>query len=475
MVLMSKTNLLFRDALVKTLAKYIGTDEASKELEKVYSVLGLENKSKLSTEDLERVMGAIENSLGKEVGGAMAYAVVTDRLEINPQDVGRFYESFYRMRKQLLERQRNEHKLNEELTRLKEMYENVSRSIPIGLCSIDMSQQITTWNRAMESLTDISFEDAISSPVSKIVSEYEPLIKQALERRDVIKESRFEKVSDDGEKRIESLTISPLVDRFDVLRGLVLAVQDVTELAELEENVMRAEKLASVGRLAAGVAHEVGNPLTSISALIQELADDDGQDEAFRKESLALVAHHIKRISDVLNSLVDFSRKKDISFSACSISQIINNAYPLVKLDKNNSKKNITLDVDDGLPLAYCDPAQIEQVMVNLLFNAADATEEKGSIKIRAYRSSRSTISISVKDDGMGMEKETIKQAFIPFFTTKPVGKGTGLGLYACFSILEHHNSRLNFSSVPGQGTIAEFELSVARPGKTDAESFEGH
>ncbi|HEB73135.1 MAG TPA: hypothetical protein ENI77_11025, partial [Nitrospirae bacterium] len=153
---MSKTSLLSRDALVETLAKYIGPGEASKELEKVYSSLGLEKKSKLSSEDLERVMGAIKNSLGKEVGGAMAYAVVTDRLEINPQDVGRFYESFYRMRKQLLERQKNEHKLNEELTRLKEMYENVSRSIPIGLCSVDMERQITTWNRAMESLTDIS-------------------------------------------------------------------------------------------------------------------------------------------------------------------------------------------------------------------------------------------------------------------------------------------------------------------------------
>jgi len=467
---MSKTSLLSRDALVETLAKYIGPGEASKELEKVYSSLGLEKKSKLSSEDLERVMGAIENSLGKEVGGAMAYAVVTDRLEINPQDVGRFYESFYRMRKQLLERQKNEHKLNEELTRLKEMYENVSRSIPIGLCSVDMERQITTWNRAMESLTDISFEDAIGSPASKVILAYEPLMKKALERRDVIKKSRFEKAMNDGGKRIESLTISPLVDRFDVLRGLVVAVQDVTELVELEENVMRAEKLASVGRLAAGVAHEVGNPLTSISALVQELAVDDGKDEVFRKESLALIAHHIKRISDILNSLVDFSRKKDVSFSPCSISQIINDSYPLVKLDKDNSKKEITLDLDENLPPVYCDPAQIEQVMVNLLFNAADATEEKGSITIRALRASSSSISISVKDDGLGMEKETIKQAFTPFFTTKPVGKGTGLGLYACFSILENHNSRLHFSSAPGQGTVAQFYLPVARPGKAGAE-----
>jgi len=470
---MSKASPLSRDALVETLAKYIGPGEASRELEKVYSALGLEKKSQLSSEDIERVMGAIENSLGKEVGGAMAYAVVTDRLEINPQDMGRFYESFYRMRRQLLERQKNEHKLNEELTRLKEMYENVSRSIPIGLCSVDMDHQITTWNRAMESLTNISFEEAIGSPASKVVLKYEPLMRKALQLRDVIKESRFEKILDNGEKRIESITISPLVDRFDLLRGLVVAVQDVTELVELEENVMRAEKLASVGRLAAGVAHEVGNPLTSISALVQELAVDDGKDEVFRKESLALIAHHIKRISDILNNLVDFSRKKDVSFSPCSISEIINSSYPLVKLDKDNSKKEITLDLDDGLPPVYCDPAQIEQVMVNLLFNAADATGEKGSISIRAFLASSSSISISVKDDGIGMEKETIKQAFTPFFTTKPVGKGTGLGLYACFSILENHNSRLHFSSVPGQGTIAEFELPVARPNRAVAGSFQ--
>jgi len=459
---MSVTGPPWRDKLVKTLGEFIGAGEASKEIDRVYSALGIDARSPLSSEDLEKIREALEQSLGREAGGAMARVMTTGRLEIKPEDVGRFYESFHRMRNQLLNRQRRADALNEELARLKELYENVSLSIPIGLCSVDMNFVITTWNREMEALTGKMAPDTVGAKATDILREYEPMMVKAFQLREVVRENRFPATGRDGQKRIENLTLSPLVDRYDVLRGLVILVQDITDHVEMESNILRAEKLASVGRLAAGVAHEVGNPLTSIYALVQELMGEDGENKKFRNESLALIAGHIGRINDIVNSLVEYSRQKSVKFTPTPVKEIIDKAAPLLKLDNRAHLIDIKMDIQKGLPPVLCDPDQIQQVLINLLLNAADSINGKGTVIIKAEKSSPSNVAISVRDNGQGMTVDEAKHAVAPFFTTKPVGKGAGLGLYVCYNILENHNSSLNIQSAPGKGAMVGFELDTA-------------
>ncbi|MBI4829532.1 MAG: PAS domain-containing protein [Nitrospinae bacterium] len=458
---MMKTARYFnRKSLLATLAKYIGPAEAGRELDRVYTLLGIRKNARLTPELYERVGETLEHDLGGEVGEAMARAVITDRLSIGPEDVGRFYESFLRMRRQLLERQRSAQRLNEELTHLKELYENVSDSIPMGLCSVDMEMTVTSWNRAMASLTGIPAARAIGAKAGELIPEYEPLLERALKFRKAVAENRFQKGG--GEKRIESVTVSPLLDRFGALRGLALVTQDVTRHVEMEENILRAEKLASVGRLAAGVAHEVGNPLTSISALAQELSGAEGDDPEFRRRSLELVGQHIRRIGAILKNLVDYSRKSDGGFKASSLREIVDQAAPLLRLDNRGLGVELVVDVPDDLPKVYCDQGQIQQVLINLLFNAADAMEGHGVIRLEARRAPSGGVLVRVADTGHGMSEETLKQAMTPFFTTKPVGKGTGLGLYVCYNILENHLSRLTVKSAPGQGAEFSFILNAA-------------
>ena len=444
-----------------TLAKYIGPAEAGRELDRVYAQLGIRKNARLTPELYERVGDALEHDLGGEVGEAMARAVITDRLSIGPQDVGRFYESFQRMRRQLLERQRSAQRLNEELGHLKELYENVSDSIPMGICSVDMEMTVTSWNRAMTALLGTPAAQAIGARAGELIPEYEPLMERALKFRKAVAENRFQR-GGGVDRRIESVTVSPLLDHYGALRGLALVTQDVTRHVEMAENILRAEKLASVGRLAAGVAHEVGNPLTSISALAQELAGTEGDDPAFRRQSLALVGQHIRRIGAILKNLVDYSRKSDGGFQPCSLREIVDQAAPLLRLDKRGLGIELVVDVPDDLPKVYCDPGQIQQVLINLLFNAADAMEGAGVIRLEARRAPSGGVAVRVADTGHGMSEETLKQAMTPFFTTKPVGSGTGLGLYVCYNILENHLSRLTIKSAPGQGAEFSFVLNAA-------------
>ena len=350
-----------------TLAKYIGPAEAGRELDRVYAQLGIRKNARLTPELYERVGDALEHDLGGEVGEAMARAVITDRLSIGPQDVGRFYESFQRMRRQLLERQRSAQRLNEELGHLKELYENVSDSIPMGICSVDMEMTVTSWNRAMTALLGIPAAQAIGARAGELIPEYEPLMERALKFRKAVAENRFQRGGG--------------VDR---------------------------------------------------------------------------------RIGAILKNLVDYSRKSDGGFQPCSLREIVDQAAPLLRLDKRGLGIELVVDVPDDLPKVYCDPGQIQQVLINLLFNAADAMEGAGVIRLEARRAPSGGVAVRVADTGHGMSEETLKQAMTPFFTTKPVGSGTGLGLYVCYNILENHLSRLTIKSAPGQGAEFSFVLNAA-------------
>jgi signal transduction histidine kinase len=153
---------------------------------------------------------------------------------------------------------------------------------------------------------------------------------------------------------------------------------------------------------------------------------------------------------------------KDSGMVACSLHEIVEKATPLLKLGEKGASVKLQIEIPENLPEIRCNPDQIQQVLVNLLFNAADAIMRQGSILLSVSFSNPLYVTISIKDSGCGMSDEVLRQAFNPFFTTKPIGKGTGLGLYVCYNILENQNSKLIINSNPGKGTEVKFDLEVA-------------
>lgn len=236
--------------------------------------------------------------------------------------------------------------------------------------------------------------------------------------------------------------------------------KDSTEVKRLQAQVDQSEKLAVIGQLAAGVAHEIGNPLTSISALVQ-IMQRRSKDE-FISEQLSIVKENIDRISRIVRELVDFSRPPSYEVQLHDITDVIRTAVGIVKYDKRVKKVKFETDLKSGLPVVEIAPDQILQVFVNILINALDAMEGNGILKVKSYYDD-DFVYVDVEDNGCGMDSRVVDQIFDPFFTTKEVGKGTGLGLSVSYGIIHKFNGKIKVSSVPNTGSIFTIILPISK------------
>jgi signal transduction histidine kinase len=239
---------------------------------------------------------------------------------------------------------------------------------------------------------------------------------------------------------------------------------DIERLRQLNEQLIRTEKLAAAGTLAAGVAHEVNNPLASISSLIQILqARPDADDDA--REMLRLISTQISRISHVLKDMMDFARVRPSSRTSLDIGKMIDASIRLANFDKRFSSLKVERVIEDNIPLVDADPDQIQQVFLNLLLNARDAMAGCGDLMIRAcYDAYMDSVAIEFTDTGPGIAPEDLPNIFDPFFTTKPTGSGTGLGLAVCYGIITAHGGRIEVKVNNGRGTKVEVVLPVCSP-----------
>ncbi len=230
---------------------------------------------------------------------------------------------------------------------------------------------------------------------------------------------------------------------------------DIARLKEINQALIRTEKLATAGTLATGVAHEVNNPLASISSLVQSLQSrtEDERDRA----TLRLILTQITRITGVLRSMMDFARPQPPTRSATDINQILAKSIELARFDKRFKQLQLQAEFSNHLPLLQIDANQIQQVFLNVLLNARDAIDEadnreNGAIKV-ATRRSASEVIIEIADNGLGVAPENLDRIFDPFFSTKPSGKGTGLGLAVSHSIIAAHGGRIAITP-QAQGTM---------------------
>lgn len=250
--------------------------------------------------------------------------------------------------------------------------------------------------------------------------------------------------------------------------SMAQAVQEREDLLRrsTRQQIGRSEQLASVGRLAAGVAHEINNPLTGVLAFADLLREKENMDDQDR-EDLELIIRETKRAREIVRGLLDFARETPSVKSRLNINEIIQQT--LVLLGKREAFQNIVIvqDLAEELPPVDCDRNQLQQVFVNLSLNACEAMSSGGTLLVSTSCQDQSVV-IKVTDTGCGIRRDHLDQVFEPFFTTKPVGKGTGLGLSVSYGIVQQHGGSLEVQSEEGKGTTFTIRLPAASspPGK---------
>lgn len=262
-----------------------------------------------------------------------------------------------------------------------------------------------------------------------------------------------------GELFHSELVISPIIDEHKKVIGFLGAHRDITEQKMLEQQLLRAQKMETFGTLAAGIAHEVGNPLTSISSIVQILQRSTSDE--FIKDKLELVKNQINRITKIIRELVDFSRPSPHIVQDVDVNTVVKEALNIVQYGKKVRNIKFVVQLEEQLPHVAVVSDQLVQVFLNILMNAVDACEEKPSTISVSTQRKDDMIDIIMKDTGCGIAEENLQKIFDPFFTTKEAGRGTGLGLWVSLGIIKNFGGDIHVESELGVGTTFIVTLPV--------------
>jgi signal transduction histidine kinase len=255
-------------------------------------------------------------------------------------------------------------------------------------------------------------------------------------------------------------------DRAALQERLEQLERTTAELTTAQEQLVRSARLAAVGRLSAGVAHEIGNPLAAIRGLLDLMELGDlGPDE--EREFIARIQRETERIHRTIRDLLDFSRDEpgdhvDRVESSADLGEVVSDTVKLVDRQTRFRDIDLTLRLVDGLPRVKGDHERLRQLMLNLLFNAADALGGRGRIEVRAEQGGNAVL-LTIEDDGPGIDEAILDQVFDPFVTTKPAGQGTGLGLAVCYTIAERLGGSIEAGNQVAGGAVFKVTLPVAR------------
>lgn len=348
--------------------------------------------------------------------------------------------------------------------------EAIIDNLPVSLYVVDRDLRIVAWNRTRElGGQGVPREEALGKTIFEVLTKQprevlEREFKHVFETGEIVRVEQ-EAVSPDGTKRHWLVSKIPMRVEGDEISHVIAIGEDVTARVEASRAVARAEKLAAVGRLAAGVVHEINNPLATISACAEALearvaegAFGDADNLEDLREYLGLIRSEAFRCKAITNGLLDFSRARSGERAPVSVASVIASAARLVAHQQRNAHIEIRVETEKGLPPVSADQGQLQQAIIALATNAVDAMPEGGVLRLSA-RHERGQVIIEVSDTGVGIPPETLPKIFDPFFTTKEVGRGTGLGLAVCYGIVTDHGGRISVESSVGKGTTFTISL----------------
>lgn len=351
-------------------------------------------------------------------------------------------------------------------------WEQILANLDDGVVSLDAGGKITFFNEASELLTDISSVASVGQPVEQIFKR-EPwlidLIKQTHPPRQTRARGEGNFISRWGRKIPVGVTVSPLQDRQGRFVGTILLLRDIKRRKELEEDLKRADRLVLMGTLAAGLAHEIRNPLGGIKGAAQLLRRSSDGDPSVR-EFTDIMIREVDRVNQLIEQLLDLSRPAQLTLAPVNIHEILEDV--LLLEGHNNRGKEITVKkwFDPSLPPIRGDRAQLTQVFLNLVKNAFQAmdmgelavtTRLETDYHIREHGTEPNRfIWVDLADEGRGIREEDLPHIFSPFFTTK--NNGTGLGLATCYRIVKEHGGTIRVETTEGKGSVFRVSLVVA-------------
>lgn len=353
-----------------------------------------------------------------------------------------------------------------ELEQLKVYSENIIASIHVGVVVLDATGVVTGWNPIMERLSGLPVSSACGRKFEELFS---PDFVRSLQRaagsdqltvHESVNIYKLFLVARNESAVMVNVSISPLIDRTDTSTGTLLVFDDITQKVQLEDQLLQAEKLSSIGLLAAGVAHEVNTPIAGISSytqmLLKQLREDDPKREVLRK-----IEKQTFRASEIVNSLLHFARLHESRFNELNVNEVIQETLSLLEHQFKRQKVRVRTELDGQLPYMMGNTGKLQQVFVNIFLNARDAMPAGGELSVKTSRDN-GTVVIDVKDTGLGIPQDQIKNIYDPFFTTKKSGQGVGLGLSVSYGIVQEHSGRIFVDSRPGKGTHFRLKFPVS-------------
>ena len=352
-----------------------------------------------------------------------------------------------------------------ELELLKEFNESIVESINVGLLAVDLDGRVTRCNSALEDMLDVSRDEAIGRRVEDLFAEdFTETLNQVLgasgwnlmELRHIYKLHTATRL---GRSLVLNIALAPLQADSQGRTGALVVLEDVTTRMRLEEQLQQREKLSSIGLLAAGVAHEVNTPLTGVSSYTQMLMGMLPETDP-KHALLQKVRRQADRASDIVNNLLNFSRTGGATeFTELSINRVLDDTLQLLEPQLRRSQIEIVRDYDHEIPNLYGNAVKLQQVFTNLILNARDAIPDGGRITLSTSSTEDDMLTVEVSDTGIGIAPENVAKIYDPFYTTKGVGRGTGLGLAVSYGIVQEHSGHIAVESTPGKGTTFRITL----------------
>jgi Na+/proline symporter/signal transduction histidine kinase len=407
----------------------------------------------------------LESNLSGLLGPTLAREIL--RRPASPSDTDADRSTDARFLERRLEASREQMRgLTKQLDDLRQYLQDVLRQLPLGVCSTSANGRIYIWNSAMQALTGIAERDAYDKSLDQLTEPWGKLLAGFASSADN-HQSRCRVFLDNHNATVNlhKAEIGVPAGRNDTLAGQVILMEDRTDLDTLESELAHSERLASLGRLAAGVAHEIGNPLTGIASIAQNLHHDISSttDEPLVREQTDDILTQVGRINSIVRSLLTFSHADSITDEAHGIVDIaerVAEAVRLVRLSPDTRRLKFDISMPENA-LVSGDSNLLMQVFVNLINNACDASPDEATVSIVGKISGYELI-VETIDQGPGVDPAARDRMFEPFFTTKPVGQGTGLGLSLAYSIVSNHKGRLRIGN-RSEGTSMSVSLPLHR------------
>jgi two-component system NtrC family sensor kinase len=352
-----------------------------------------------------------------------------------------------------------------QIDRERRITERIIDSLPVGLYVIDRNYRISVWNRKRETgMQGISRDDALGRTIFEVLHR-QPASDLRREFDDVFATGRLQifQMESRASGELRTFRISKIPMRLDdgPVTHVITVGEDITEWREAQDRFSQAEKLAAIGTLAAGIMHEINNPLATIAACAESLELEEPDAPAPLRDGLRLIQSEVRRCKGITDSLLDFSRPKSGDKSLVDVNAAIERTTFILKHHSRFKKLTVALDLDRSLgAIVLANEEQLVQVFMSLLLNAMDAMREQGTVELRTrWGEDARAVLAEVVDHGDGIRRADLPKIFEPFFTTKAPGRGTGLGLSICYAIVAEHGGRIEVDSTPGEGCVFRIVL----------------